>query len=114
MGTVMVPRASRTPSAPKIRIIVSGISSVQIATSMRTPTVTIISVVAHWHSDTNIFVGVAISINKVWLVAKAITPTDARVFRNASPSMTFPLHITSSTIGNNARDAEMPTHVRYV
>ena len=91
--------------APRRRIIVSDISSAQIAISIKTPTAVIISIVAHWNSDMSIFAGVAINISKVWSVAKTTTPTDARVFRNASPPVILPLYITISTIANNARNA---------
>ena len=73
MGTDMVPRISRTPRAPRNRIIVSGISPVQIACNIRTPTVAMISIVTHWHSEMSIFLWVAINISKAWLVAKATT-----------------------------------------
>ena len=114
MGTDMVPSASRTPRAPKIRIIASGIFSVQITPNIRTHTIAMISIVDHWHNEMRIFTGVGINNNKAWLVAKAVAPTDARVFQNASLFSIFPLHITNRTIVNNARDEGMPSHVRYV
>ena len=114
MGTVIVPRASRTISELKGRTIVSGISSVQTATNMTTLTIVIISVVDHWHRDISILDGVAIRISKMWLVAKATIATDARVLRTGSPLIKLPPHITKSATANRARDAEMPILTRYL
>lgn len=114
MGTDTVPSASRTPKVPKIRIIISGISSVQIAPNIRTLTIVMMAIVAHWHSEMIVLVGLGINNNSAWFVAKAVTPTDARVFPKTSPPNILPPHITISTIVNNARDDGMPNEVRYL